>query len=57
MKRLDLPVIPVPETVLARQEAIRFARQRTSLMYGVPPVPYRFDTPEYAYFLEMLYSA
>lgn len=57
MKRLDLPVIPVPETVLARQEAIRFARQCTSLMYGVPPVPYRLESPEYAYFLSILYSA
>lgn len=55
MRRLELEVIPVPEEVLARQAAIRAAREVTRQMYGTPG-PHKMETPEYHYFLEMLYG-
>lgn len=49
-------VIPVPKVVLDRQENIRYAREATSKMYGVPAIPYTLDTPEYRYFVERLWD-
>lgn len=49
-----MPVIPVPEEVIQRQEKLRSAREETRSMFGTPG-PYEIGTPEYHFFVGLIY--
>lgn len=49
--------IPVPQEVIDRQHKIRDARKKTAVMFRVSEKPYNLDTPEYAYFCQLMFSA
>lgn len=55
MRVIHHAVIPVPDEVIKRQEKLRDAREATRQMYGVPG-PYTIGTPEYNYFVGLVYN-